>query len=204
MKAILAGVYDTGGSELAISKNKEDLAIQRAEELLPGLTSEFRDICLSARHLLAIHNRASVKQARAALNKIVTKVSSLQADLHDLDSMATALIGGQVIIQFEEIYRAVEKAYLALDNAPTGAKQKFHRDWLAMKIVELMWLNEQEPTLVRDTTDKDQWVGDTTFAELLRLGIGMVEGESPTAIRSHMKRGLELAKKAKQEQEKTG
>lgn len=194
MKLTHIGVYDTNGVELAVSKDDEELTLQGVEELLPGTRDRFREICLSARHLFVADKTASVKTVRINIRKIMTKVASLQDDLHQLDSMTIALLGGNTFNLAEDLYHALENANRTLDQVQTGARQKTHRDWLAMKIVELMLQSGRTPRLLRDTASEDQWTGDTTYNELLRFGIGLVEGESPTKLRTHMKRGLELFK----------
>lgn len=204
MKAIYTGVYEVEGHELGVSRDNEVLALQGVEELLPGSRNEFREICLAARHLFVADSHASVKEARKHISKIMTKVGSLQADLHQLDSMTIALVGRNAFDLLENFYLLLENAYRALDSQKTGVRQKFHRDWLAMKIVELMLQSGKKPKLVRDTATEDQWTGDTTYAELLRFGIGLVEGKSPTKLRVHMERGLELVKASQNQLEKTG
>lgn len=204
MKSTYLGVHDTEGAELAVSKHNEVLALQGVEEFLPGLSNEFREICKTARHLFVAESRASIKEARTSISKIVAKTVSLNADLNQLDAMTMALVGGNAFDLVEDLLRVLENAYRGLDNQQTGARQKFHRDWLAMEIVELMLKSGKQPSLVRDTTSEDQWTGDTTYAELLRFGIGLVEGKSPTKLRAHMKRGLELFKASKYQLEKTG
>jgi len=204
MKITHIGVHDTGGVELAVSKDNEELTLQGVEAILPGSSDRFREICLSARHLFVADKNASVKKARMSIRKIMAKAASLQDDLHQLDSMTLALVGGNTLNLAVDLYHALENAHRKLDQAQTGARPKNHRDWLAMQIVELMLQSGKKPRLLRDTTAEDQWTGDTTYSELLRFGIGLVEGKSPTKLRTHMERGIELFNTAANKQEKTG
>ena len=200
MTAIYTGVFDTAGKDLELDPEKETLSRDAVEEIIPGIWEELRRCCVIARHFKVAQKKFKAKEAKPKLTGLLARATQIEQDLHDLDPLSLSLIGGSSIDSIVHLCRQLELALRQLQDVPKGSKSLYYRVWLAAQIAELMVRNGMKPRLLRDKDDPGIWSGDTSYAELLRLALGLVEGSTPVDLINPMTEGLRLFEKSKKEQ----
>jgi hypothetical protein len=168
---------------------------QRAEAIIAGIWLDFEAAC---RMSIAVKDLAS-KNKTSQLRKDVgalTRLAEAIAERMDAAAPATQMVLSAVGVKIRELrdqLGALQRGWC--DQLPEGRQPAVHRDLLARDIALAMKRLGCEPKLNRDIStslDHPESIrgGDSSYAQLVRIGIRIVDGCEPLDVYPHLDRGL--------------
>ena len=176
MTRLYEGVVDVTDIGFAVDPLEVEQIVKSIEQLLPGASNEFLDICRKTRPLVSLHKRNKVRETRKDLRDLLGYLTRAKETYENLNSASQMSLQADFGLVLETLLANVDSANSHAKGLRDGKPPLDYRYYLAVDVARLIRKYGKQPQAVSFIQGKKNQPTDQTYHEIFKHAVRLVDG----------------------------
>jgi hypothetical protein len=176
MTKLYEGVVDVTDIRFAVDPLEVEQIVNSIEQLLPGASNEFLDICRNTRPFVSLHELNKVGQTRKDLRNLLGYLIKAKETYEDLNPAGQMSLQADFGLVLETLLANVDSANSYAKGLRDGKPSLHYRNFLAVDVARLIRKYGKQPQAVSFIQGKKNQPTDQTYHEIFKHAVRLVDG----------------------------